>query len=91
LQFKKSNEYLGLKDEKRKSKANRDSIACTAALVEQLRRIMGLSLDEAVKHNPLPNNELSVPRFLVECINIIEQGLIPKISFVYLFISSFNK
>lgn len=45
-------------------------------LVEQLRRIIGLSLDEAVKLNPLPTDDLSVPRFLVDCINIIEQGII---------------
>ncbi|CAF1373007.1 unnamed protein product [Adineta steineri] len=63
-----------LKDEKRKSKANRDSIASTAGLVEQLRRIIGLSLDEAIKHNPLQNDDLAVPRFLVDCINIIDQA-----------------
>ncbi|UJR26460.1 hypothetical protein I4U23_007790 [Adineta vaga] len=63
-----------LKDEKRKSKANRDSIASTAGLVEQLRRIIGLTLDEAIKHNPLPNDDLAVPRFLVDCITIIEQA-----------------
>ncbi|CAF0761880.1 unnamed protein product [Adineta ricciae] len=63
-----------LKDEKRKSKANRDSIASTAALVEQLRPILGLTLDEAIKHNPLQNDDLAVPRFLVDCIHIIEQG-----------------
>ncbi|CAF3347814.1 unnamed protein product [Rotaria sp. Silwood1] len=63
-----------LKDEKRKSKANRDSVASTAGLVEQLRLIMGLSLEEATKHNPLQNDDLAVPRFLVDCINIIEQA-----------------
>ncbi|CAF1088924.1 unnamed protein product [Rotaria magnacalcarata] len=63
-----------LKDEKRKSKANRDSVASTVGLVEQLRLIMGLSLEEAAKHNPLQNDDLSVPRFLVDCINIIEQA-----------------
>ena len=43
-------------------------------LVEQLRQIIGLSLDEAIKHNPLANDDLAVPRFLVDCIHIIDQG-----------------
>ena len=43
-------------------------------LVEQLRRILGLSLEDATKRDPLQNDELTVPRFLVNCINIIEQG-----------------
>ncbi|CAF1070850.1 unnamed protein product [Rotaria sordida] len=63
-----------LKDEKRKSKTNRDSVASTAGLVEQLRLIIGLSLEEATKHNPLQNDDLAVPRFLVDCINIIDQA-----------------
>ena len=49
-------------------------MASTAGLVEQLRRIIGLSLDEAIKHNPCPNDDLAVPRFLVDCIHIIDQG-----------------
>jgi hypothetical protein len=63
-----------IKDEKRKSKANRDSVASTAGLVEQLRRIIGLSLDDAIKLNPLQTDDLAVPRFLVDCINIIDQA-----------------
>ena len=43
-------------------------------LVEQLRRILGLSLDDAIKLNPLQNDDLAVPRFLLDCINIIDQG-----------------
>ncbi|CAF5067350.1 unnamed protein product, partial [Rotaria sp. Silwood1] len=30
--------------------------------------------EEATKHNPLQNDDLAVPRFLVDCINIIEQA-----------------
>jgi hypothetical protein len=44
-------------------------------LVQQLRSILGLPLDEAIKHNPLQNDDLAVPRFLVDCINIIDQGI----------------
>lgn len=83
---------LGLKEEKRKSKINRESVASTVGkfkskivailmfnysslvLVEQLRQIIGVSLDEAVKHNSLADDDLSVPRFLIDCIQIIDQG-----------------
>lgn len=49
---------------------------------------MGLSLEEANKHNPLQNDDLSVPKFLVDCINIIEQGkdLLSHINF-FLYLS----
>jgi hypothetical protein len=46
-----------------------------SGLVDQLRQIIGLSLDDAIKHNPLVNDDLFVPRFLVDCIHIIDQGI----------------
>lgn len=54
-------------------------------LVEQLRRIIGLSLDEAIKLNPLQTDDLAVPRFLVDCINIIDQGKEFSMMFVFVF------
>ncbi|CAF1462335.1 unnamed protein product, partial [Didymodactylos carnosus] len=74
--YEKKERRSSLKEEKRKkSKSFRESGTSTTELLEQLRLIVGLPLEDAVKRNPLSNNSgLAVPKFLLECIEIIDQS-----------------
>ncbi|CAF0746037.1 unnamed protein product [Didymodactylos carnosus] len=72
---KKKHGFKLIKTKNEKKSVDYEAKERRSRLLEQLRLIVGCPLEEAVKRNPLANSsELAVPKFLIECIAIIDQG-----------------